>query len=246
MTRLYIHADSGQQPRFFLPWNYNLSFQSFVYDALGQYEPELATELHQLKHAPPFSFSNFIQTGPYTPYEDGLSCTRGYWVVNSDNDAIINALANYAEKRELRLGHTDVPVISTDVETISGESGTRDYKTVSPVAVGEMPYDRNGTREWYGSEDEMWVTRMHESVRDRIEHRFDTQDVEFRIREVRRPDRKVKRVKNDIKIPCTRFSFSAEVDNQVDRFLRTHGLGEKTGQGFGTVVQDGEIPERWS
>lgn len=248
MTRLYIHADSGKQPRFFLPWNYNLSFQSFVYDAIGEYEPELATELHQLKHAPPFTFSNFIQTGPYTPYEDGLSCTRGYWVINSDNDAIINALANYAENYELRLGHTDVPVVSTEVENVEGESGEIEYTTVSPVAVGEMPYDGDGTREWYERGDDMWVTRMRESVVDRMEHRLDinSSEIKFRMNNIKNSDKKVKIVKDDIKIPCTRFKFSAKVDSMTDRFLRVQGLGEKTGQGFGTIMQDKEIPARWS
>jgi CRISPR/Cas system endoribonuclease Cas6 (RAMP superfamily) len=44
--RLYIYADSGSAPRFHLPWDYHISFRSFVYDALQTHEPDLAEELH--------------------------------------------------------------------------------------------------------------------------------------------------------------------------------------------------------
>lgn len=248
MTRLYIHTDSKKQPRFFLPWDYHLSFQSFIYQAIGEYEPEVATELHQLKHDPPFSFSNFIQTGPYTPYNDGMSCTRGYWIFNSDRDEIVNAVSNYAEQKNLKLGHTQIPVISTDVEPVEGYSGTKTYESVSPAAVGEFPYDGNGTREWYIGGDAMWISRIRESTINRMMHELDRsrEDVRFKIKNIEWSDKKVKRVKDKIRIPCTRYKITADTDSTTDRFIRMQGIGEKTGQGFGTTVKNGEIPERWS
>lgn len=116
-----------------LPWNYHLSFQSFIYNGLGKYEPELASELHQNKHAPPFNFSEFIATGPYKSTDDGLLAERGYWVVTSDDSRIIDAVANYARHdKKLTLGHTTVPVTSVEIEKIEGVEKAR-YKTMSPI-----------------------------------------------------------------------------------------------------------------
>ena len=73
--RLYLTADSRNKPGFQLPWNYHLSIQAAIYDALNEYAPEIATELHQLPHDPPFSFSEFLSTAPYNVGDDGITRT---------------------------------------------------------------------------------------------------------------------------------------------------------------------------
>jgi CRISPR-associated endoribonuclease Cas6 len=241
--RLYIESDCEGEPKFLLPWNYHLSFQSFVYDALGKYEPELASELHQHPDEPPFSFSEFIPTGPYQTMEDGLTATRGYWVVTSDDKRIIDAVANYARHDGmLELGQTRVPVKGVDIEEIEGSTETR-YKTLSPVYVSQR--DSDGKVEDLFPQDGMWYARLRDSVRDRMDAKdLLPDDFEFVVDEIHWTKKKRLRAGDGWR-SCTRLEATIRSDNETSRFIQTQGLGEKTGMGFGSVMPTNQVPAEW-
>lgn len=244
IIRLFINTDSGEQPRFLLPWNYHLSFQSFIYDALGKYEPELASKLHQKQHSPPFNFSEFIATGPYKTSDDGILAERGYWVFTSDDSRIIDAVANYARHDEkLKLGHTTIPITGVEIEKIEGLEKAR-YKTMSPVYVSQK--QENGKIEDLFPQDGMWYVRLKDSIRDRMEASCDIpENFEFIIDEVHWTKKKRLRVSEKGWRTCNRFEVTIRSDTQTSHFIQQQGLGEKTGMGFGNVMPTDEIPGEW-
>jgi len=238
--RLYIMTDSGSKPRFHLPWNYHQSFTSFVYDALNEYEPERATELHQHDHAPPFSFSEFVQTGPYTTDDDGLSCERGYWVVTSDESRILEAVANHARHHELTLGHTTVPVDEVELEPIEGVGEAR-YRTLSPVYASQY---RDDTREDLLPTDSMWAARLRDNLRDRMAAQRDREPDQFIVDEVHWWKQKRLRVGGGWATGA-RMELAIRTDPETSEYLQEQGLGERTGMGFGHLMPQSQVPEEW-
>ncbi|XGI83419.1 CRISPR-associated endoribonuclease Cas6 [Halorutilales archaeon Cl-col2-1] len=226
-----------------MPWNYHMSFQSFIYQALDKYEPEIATKLHQYPHAPPFSFSEFIQTGPFQATDDGLMCESGYWIVTSDDKRIIDAVANHAQHdSKLTLGHTTIPVTGVDIEKIQGKEKER-YKSTSPIYVSQRGED--GEVEDLFPEDGMWYSRLKDSVRDRIRHeRTLPDDFQFIIDEVHWSKKKRLR-SGDGWRSCSRLELTIRSDLETSEFIQQQGLGEKTGMGFGNLMPTNEIPEEW-
>ncbi len=240
--RLYLIADSGQRPRFQLPWNYHLSFQSFIYDALNRYEPELAADLHQHPHAPPFSFSEFVHTGPYQATDNGLMCERGYWVVNSEDTQILDAVANHARHHELTLGHTEVPIKGVEMEPIEGMTNAK-YRAMSPVYLSQ--YDEDGNREDLLPCDGMWFSNLVDNVRNRIEAIRGQSSDEFVIDEVDWWKQKRLRVAEKGWVQCARFGVEIRTDEKTSEFIQQEGLGERSGLGFGCVMPVEHIPAEW-
>jgi CRISPR-associated endoribonuclease Cas6 len=214
-----------------------------VYSALDEYEPELASKLHQHNHAPPFSFSEFIPTGPYQATDDGLIATRGYWIVTSDNSHIIDAVANYAQHdKRLELGQTRVPIEDVDIEEIEGTTKDR-YKTLSPVYVSQRTEE--GKTEDLFPEDGMWYARLRDSVRDRMDAEDLLQDdFQFIIDEIHWTKRKRLRAGDGWR-SCSRLEATIRSDKETSRFIQLQGLGEKTGMGFGSVMPTNQVPEEW-
>jgi CRISPR/Cas system endoribonuclease Cas6 (RAMP superfamily) len=141
----------------------------------------VATELHQLEHDPPFSFSELIPTAPYNVGDDGLAITQGLFAFTSDRSEILDAIASYAMAGNLTLGHSALPVIGTDIEPVHGvERAT--YRTVSPVCASQYIDDR---REYLGPDDGMWYARLRDSVRDRLNGEWGLPgDFEFSVDEI--------------------------------------------------------------
>lgn len=239
---MFIIADSGRQPRFQLPWNYHLSFVSFIYDALDEYEPELATDLHQHEHAPPFSFSEFIQTGPYQATEDGLSCERGYWVVNSNDPRILDAAANHARHHEMSLGHTEVPIEGVELEPIEGVLEAT-YRTLSPLYVSR--YNGDGDREGLLPNDGMWFHELIDGVKGRMEAVTGERPSEFAIEDVDWWKSKRLRVAKNGWVQCARMGLEIRTDETTSEFIQQQGLGERSGLGFGCVMPVNQIPAEW-
>jgi CRISPR-associated endoribonuclease Cas6 len=213
---------------------------AFIYEALNQYEPELATELHQHEHAPPFALSEFIQTGPYNTNDEGLSCERGYWTITSDDSAILDAVANHARHHEMKLGHTTIPVEGVDLEPIEGVESAR-YRTLSPVYVSQYREDR---REDLFPTDGMWFARLRDNVRDRMEAQWGQTPEHLVIDEVHWWKKKRLRV-GDGWSSAARMEVDIESDPETSHYIQQQGLGERTGMGFGTVMPIQQIPEEW-
>lgn len=219
-----------------------MSVQSFIYGALSEYEPELAAELHQYEHAPPFSFSEFIHTGPYQATDDGLNCERGYWVVNSDDTRILDAVANHARHHEMKLGHTEVPVEGVEMEPIEGASNTK-YRSVSPIYISQ--YDGDGNREELLPTDGMWFSAIVDNVRGRMEAiKGETPD-EFVIEDIDWWKQKRLRVAESGWVQCARMAIEFRADKETSEFIQQQGLGERSGVGFGCVMPVNDIPEEW-
>lgn len=246
--RLYIHADTQNKPMFQFPWDYHLSLTSFVYDCLSKYDEKLASQLHQSENPPPFSFSNFMQTGPFRANDKGLLFTRGYLSVSSIDSRIVEAVRQYLLEKEssLKIGHTDVPVVGQTVENVTGESGTVTYETLSPIALGEQPYSSDqGTREWYLPSDPMWSARLRENVRKMKKEREGLpEEFMFRVKDYNWVDKKVKRLTEDVEVPCARMSLDIEADEQTSEFIQKFGVGERTGLGFGNIIRKQDMPQK--
>jgi CRISPR-associated endoribonuclease Cas6 len=213
---------------------------SFVYDALNEHEPEIAADLHQHPHAPPFAVSEFVQTGPYQATDDGLTCERGYWTVTSNDQAILEAVANHARHREMVLGHTKVPVEGVELEQIEAVERAR-YRTLSPVYASQY---RDERREDLFPDDGMWYVRLRDNVRDRMEARREETPAQFDIEDVHWWKQKRLRV-GDGWASATRMEFTLRTDSTTSHFVQQQGLGERTGMGFGTVMPISHIPEEW-
>jgi CRISPR-associated endoribonuclease Cas6 len=238
--RLYIIADRGDDTRFHLPWDYHLSFQAFIYDALDTHEPALGNDLHTSNHAPPFSYSEFIQTGPYDTDKTGLACESGFWVVNSDDARVIDAIANHARGSQLKLGHTLVPVEGVEMEQIEAVETAR-YRTVSPIFVS---IQRRGQQEGLLPDDPMWTVRVRDSVKGRMEARdYSTADFEFDLRYIHNWKEDSMRVNSDYVRTCTYGEFTLKADPVTSRFIQRHGIGEGTGMGMSCVMPVSHIPE---
>jgi CRISPR-associated endoribonuclease Cas6 len=239
--RLYVAADSGKQPNFHLPWNYHRSVQSFVYDALDRYEPELATQYHQSHHAPPFVMSEFVQTGPYQTGEDGLSCQRGYWVFGSHKSEILEGIANHARRSDFSVGHTQIPVEYVELESVEGVQHAR-YRTLSPIYVSQMVDDR---REDLTPNDGMWYARLRDNLRGRMAAKWDERPAEFIIDDVHWWKTSRLRVGEEAWATGVRLEMTLRTDERTSEFIQQQGLGERTGGGFGYVMPKDQIPEEW-
>lgn len=238
--RLYIVVDTEDRPKVHIPWNYHLSVQSAVYDALNEHAPTVATELHQLEHDPPFSFSEFIPTAPYNVGDDGLAITQGLFAFTSDRSEILDAIASYAIAGNLTLGHSTLPVIGTDIEPVHGvERAT--YRTVSPVCTSQYIDDR---REYLRPDDGMWYARLRDSVRDRLDGEWGfPDDFEFSVDEIHWTKPKSLRINESAWAKCARFEADIRADPVTSEFIQTHGLGERTGMGFGSIVPTDHLPQ---
>lgn len=225
---MFVITDSGQQPRFHLPWDYHLSVQSFIYDAVEAYEPELAEELHSQNHAPPFSYSQFIQTGDYSTDSDGIACEAGYWIFNTDDVRIIDALANHARAGELTVGHTTVPVVGTELKETHGVTEAW-YRSVSPIYISRWRDDR---RESLLPEDDAWATELRRSVKNRLEHREGLPD-DFRldVGEVHRWKQKSLRITKDRWYKCARCEVTLRTDRTTSEFIQKYGSGKRRAWG---------------
>lgn len=238
--RVYISADSGPQPQFHLPWDYHLSFQAFIYDALEVHEPDLASELHDAPHAPPFSYSEFIQTGPYQAEETGISCDSGYWVVNSGDARIIDSVANHAKANELTLGHTQIPVDGVEMEQIEAEQRAR-YRTVSPIFVSRH---RDNNRVALHPDDPMWGVELRDGIQARMDAMgYDTEHFEFDLEQVHSWKEDSMRVNSDHSRSCTYGEFTLRSDPATSRFIQRQGLGEGSGMGMSCVMPVSHIPD---
>lgn len=239
--RLYITVDSDERPSFHVPWNYHLSIQSGIYEALGRHAPETATELHQLEHAPPFAFSEFLPTAPYNVLDDGISFSRGLLAFTSDRSEIIDAIASYATVGDLTLGHTALPVIGTDLEPTHGVVKA-DYRSLSPVCVS---HSVDGDRQYLRPDDGMWYARLRDGVRGRIEgYRGELpEDFEFSVDDIKWTKPKRLRVSGGGWAQCTLLEATIRADPVTSEFIQVHGLGERTGLGFGCVVPTDHLPQ---
>ncbi len=247
MMRLYIHVNKKGKPQIHLTWNYHISMTSFIYNAIGNGNSKKASLLHQKKHAPPYSFSNFMHMGPFQTNEQGLFVSKGYFVITSDDEEIINHINNYVSEHDLKIGNTTLPVVSTSIEEVKGYDGLNTYETLSPVCVGELPWDsKDGVREWYEPTDAMFASRLKESVQSKLEHIDGLHDeFKFKIKDYNWIDKKVKRINSDIEIPATRMSMNIEMDKKTSRFIQVHGLGEKTGMGFGNIIAEQDKTQKY-
>lgn len=231
--------DSGRRPRFSLPWNYHLSVQSAIYDALDRYAPKVATELHQLPHDPPFAFGEFVATAPYDVGDEGISFDQGLLPVTSDRTEILEAIASHATGGDLTLGHTTLPVVGTDLEPTHGV-GMATYRTMSPVCVSR---NTDGEREYLRPDSGAWHVRLYESVRDRLEGEWGLPDeFEFSVESIEWSKPKRLRVGGGW-ANCTRFEATIRTDRTTSEFIQQHGLGERTGMGFGCVIPIDHLPE---
>jgi len=247
--RLYIHTDVKDKPKMHFPWNYHLSFMSFIYEALGNSNPELASELHQKEHAPPFCFSDFIQTGPYEATNNGLFFTKGHFTISSTNTDIIRLIQKHIpDEGTLNIGNTQVPVIGQTIEETNGVSGESQYQTLSPIATGELPYDKStdGQREWYLPSDLMWASRVQDSVESNMKNEVGLpDDFKFRVVDYDWVDKKVKRINDEIEIPCSRLSLTIDADERTSEFIQNFGVGERTGMGFGSIIQEDMLKQKY-
>lgn len=245
--RLYLHANCEEKPRFHLPWNYHLSVINFIYESIGNKNPEKASKLHQLPHDPPFSFSNFIQTGPFQPMEDGISFSQGYFCFTSPDTEIIQALAdNIPAGEDMMVGNTKVPIVDQTVEQVNGYEGEVVYETLSPIAISENHSSGEGPREWYLPTDSMWAARIKENLRDRMEAEVGLpDDFKFKVVDFEFVDKKVKRLTSDIQIPAARMRVTIDMDERTSKFAQEHGLGQRTGMGFGNIIPVEDMPSKW-
>lgn len=238
--RLYLTADSKSKPGFHLPWDYHLSMQSAIYEALDRYAPERATELHQLPHDPPFTFSEFIATAPYTVGDDGITFNRGFFAVTSDETDILDSIASHATAGDITIGHTKLPVIGTDIEPVHGVRKAT-YRTLSPVCVTQTI---DGRREYLRPQDGMWFARVRESVHDRLAHEWGLpDDFEFSVDQMQWVKPKRLRISGfDGQANCARFEADIRTDVVTSEFIQEYGLGERTGMGFGSVMPTDHLP----
>ena len=238
--RLYIYADAGDRPPFHLPWGYHLSFRAFVYDALDEYAPERAEAIHDTDHAPPFSFSEFVQTASVDAGDAGLACQSGFWIVNAGDTALVDAVANHARGRQMTLGHTTVPVDGDEVGQIEPETHGR-YRTVAPIF---STIYRDDSRVELRANDPMWAAQLRQSVRRRMEAReYSTDEFQFDIEAVHGWDEDGMRVASDHVRSCTHAEFTLRTNPLTSRFVQRQGIGEGSGVGLSTVVPVDHLPE---
>lgn len=246
--RLYVKADTKDKPQFHLPWNYHLSVINFIYQSIGEYNAEMASKLHQLPHSPPFSFSNFIQTGAFQPTEDGIMFSQGYFVFSSSNTEIIQSLSDAVPSgSDFMIGNTKIPVVNQDVDSVNGYSGETEYETLSPIAIQESHTPENRQSEWYMPSDSMWGGRIKESVKGNMkgENGSLPDNFRFKVVDIDYVDKKVKRLTSDIEIPCSRMKFTLDTDAETSKFIQNFGLGQRTGMGFGNVIPTQDREPKW-
>lgn len=238
--RLYIHANAGSRPPFHLPWGYHLSFKSFLYDALDRHVPKLAKQLHDSNRAPPFSFSEFVQTAPVSASDAGIACEAGFWLVNSEDTRVVDAVANHARGQEMTLGHTTIPVDGVELNQIESETHAR-YRTLSPIFAS---IDRDGTRTPLHPDDPMWGSRLRQSVHGRMEgHDYDVTEFRFDLEAVHGWEEEGMRVSSDHVRSCTHAEFTLRSDPLTSRFVQRHGIAEGSGLGLSTVIPVDHLPE---
>lgn len=238
--RLYIYADAGNRPPFHLPWDYHLSFKAFIYDALSKHEPALADQIHESNRAPPFSFSEFVQTASVSASDSGLACESGFWTVNAEDTRLIDAIANHARGREMTLGHTTIPVDGVEVEQIVPETRAR-YRTLSPVFASRH---RDDSRVPLHPDDPMWGSRLRRSVHGRMKGReYDINEFQFDIEAVHAWEEDGMRVSSEYVRSCTHAEFTLRTDQLTSRFVQRHGISEGSGLGLSTVIPIKHLPE---
>lgn len=174
--------------------------------------------------------------------DDGIACERGYWIVNSDDSRILDAIANHARHHEMTLGHTEVPIKGVEMEPIEGYQDET-YRTMSPVYVSGR--GENGERTDLLPSDGMWYSRLVDNVRGRMEAITGDVPDDFVVEDVDWWKGKRLRVSENGWVQCARMEIDIQTDEQTSKFIQQQGLGERSGLGFGCVMPVEHIPAEW-
>lgn len=106
-------------------------------------------------------------------------------------------------------------------------------------------YDTNDRRQDLFPEDGMWFAQLRDNVRDRMAARWETECEEFVIEDVHWWKTSRLRVGDGGWATGTRMELTLRTDPETSQFIQTHGLGERTGVGFGCVMPVEQIPKEW-
>jgi CRISPR-associated endoribonuclease Cas6 len=216
-----------------------MSVRSFIYEALDTHEPELADELYESNSAPPFSFSEFVTTAPYKTSDSGLSCQAGYWVFNTSDARILDAIANHARAEELQVGHTVVPVDGVEMEQIEPVTEAC-YESLSPVFTSIY---RDDDRVSLMPNEPMWAARLRDSVKRRMESAGRLpDDFQFDIVEVENWESDGWRINENYVRPCAHCEFTLRTDETTSHFIQRQGIGEGSGVGLSCVIPSDHKP----
>lgn len=169
-------------------------------------------------------------------------CERGYWVVNSDDARILDAVANHARHHEMKLGHTTIPVDGVEMEPIEGVESAK-YRTLSPIYVSY--YTEDGEREDLLPSDGMWFNDLIDGVRGRMEAMDHDTPSKLVIEDINWWKNKRLRVAENGWVRCARLAADIRTDAQTSEFIQQQGLGERSGLGFGCVMPVDQIPAEW-
>lgn len=243
-----ISAPDGTPP-FAVPWDYHLSLQSWVTEAVRARNERLADEMHKSETAPPYAFSRLVPTKQgHTDISEqhGLQMDDAVWFFTSDNQAVVEAIVEAAQEGAppMKLGHTQLPVENVSFSEVLPYEEATEYVTLSPIAVSMR---RGGQQKYLPYDDPMWGRRAVELCRRQQAAWYEegpSDEFQFDIRAVNQANVTTRKSPGGHRqVDCTVARLTIAADAQTSYHIQLQGVGARTGQGFGFVLPRKDIPD---
>ncbi len=236
-VRIHIEKMKGR----IIPVDYHYHLYSYVYRTIGNANPKLATEIHNMDGNKPYSFSEIenpgriINKGNETLLK--LHNNSGYFIFTTHREDIMEAFVTGVLSRGSVVIKKEIfPVKEIKVLREPEFNDRMRLKTLSPIVVStSRTAVENGKKEDLLPNDEEWYIFFNKNLKKKYIQFFGKEKNE---------DLKIKVFwskpkRYNVPGPVTAFKMEFEVqgDPELIKLGYQSGFGRRTAQGFGCVAR---------
>ena len=223
-----------------IPVDYHYHLYSYVYRTIGDANPKLATEIHNMDGHKPYSFSEIENPGRIIKKDNEtllkLHNNSGYFIFTSHREDIMETFVTGVLSRGLVIIKEEkFPVKEIKVLKEPEFKDRMRLKTLSPIVVStSRAAVEKGKKEDLLPTDEEWYTFFNKNLKKKYLQFFGKEKNE----ELKIKIYWSKPKKYHVPGPVTAFKMEFEVqgDPELIKLGYQSGFGRRTAQGFGCVA----------
>ncbi len=220
-----------------IPVDYHYPMYSYVYMAIGEGEPALATEIHNMQGYKPYSFSEIDNPGHVIGKNNlQLHNDVGSFIFTSHREDVMEAFVAGA----LKYGYVEIqkkrfPILEIKILKEPEFKNKMRFKTLSPIVISASREDteRGINKDLYPT-DEEWYMFFNKNMKKKYFQFFGVEreeDLEIKVLSARPK-------KYHVPGPATGFKMTFEISGDIELIKLGYqsGFGRRTAQGFGCVA----------
>ena len=226
----------GDMRRTIIPVDYHYPMYSYVYKTIGEGNPALATEIHDMEGHKPYTFSEIVNPGHIINGKNlQFHNDIGFFVFTSHREDVMEAFVTGA----LKYGYVEIknkrfPITEIKILEEPKYRSKMIFKTLSPIVISASrdEIERGKKKELYPT-DEEWYLFFNKNMKKKYFQFFgEEKEGELNIRILN-----AKPKKYHVPGPTTGFKMTFEIwgDRELIKLGYQSGFGRRTAQGFGCV-----------